>query len=264
MTLPEHVRRALEKWLDEVAGGRPAGGTPAPEAAEEGEGAGAIARPVRAVDMRGVAAALADRVGGELGEEDVGEVVVGAEEIAEIFGRALGGGAAVALDLETLGLRSCAIFLAGVMDLDSGEARIAIARTYAAEGALIEWLGQQVEGAASLATFNGAAFDLPLLRERAALWGVALRLPAKHTDLLHVVRGRYELSSYRLAAVEEQLLGRTRLYDVEASALPEIYHAYVESGRGEDIACALAHNLADLVALAELYALLREDEQEGQ
>jgi uncharacterized protein len=128
------------------------------------------------------------------------------------------------------------------------------------ERAMLEVLRARVAEASCLITYNGKAFDWPLLCTRLVLQ----RLPAPpipaHLDLLHCARRVYKrrLGETRLVHIEEQVLGMRRERDVEGFEIPGIYWSFVRSKTEGVIAPVVEHNANDLVALAAMMVRMGE------
>ena len=132
------------------------------------------------------------------------------------------------------------------------------------ETAFLHRLQDELRAAPALGTYNGASFDLPLLRTR---WIMA-RLPGElehpaHIDLLHLARAllRQRLESCTLRRVEEALLGFEREEEVSGAMVPDAYFTYLRRGSSPLLEAALEHNRQDVVSLHYLHArlLLRLD-----
>lgn len=115
--------------------------------------------------------------------------------------------------------------------------------------------------ARSLVSFNGASFDLPLLRSRWAL--VGKKLPDKpHRDDLHPSRRLWKrlLDSCRLSRLEETVLGLHRLDDVPGSLVPALWFDYLRQGAESDFVSplegVLRHHAQDVYSLLCLDLLL--------
>ena len=113
-----------------------------------------------------------------------------------------------------------------------------------------------------LVTYNGRAFDLPLLRTRCTLaravpsWG-----GARHMDLLtlsrHFYRGR--LSSCSLSSIERNVLGLRRgEEDVPGSEIPRMYAQFLRTQDAGPLRGIFYHNTLDIVSLAALQIHLAE------
>lgn len=112
-------------------------------------------------------------------------------------------------------------------------------------------------------TFNGRAFDLPLLRTRYAqnrrlLPGVRADLLAEsgpHLDLLLPARRiwRRRLQSCRLLNLEQSILGIARAQaDVPGYLIPELYQQYVRTGAAHLMHGVFYHNHEDIVSMVAL------------
>lgn len=128
-----------------------------------------------------------------------------------------------------------------------------------AEPAFLFLLQQELGRAAQLATYNGACFDLPLLRTR---WIMA-RMTGdfahpQHVDLLTLTRAlfRQRLESCTLRTVEERLLGFEREDDLPGLLVPQAYFDYLRRGWSPLLEPALAHNRQDVRSLHYLHARL--------
>ncbi len=161
------------------------------------------------------------------------------------------------LDIETTGLSGVSpLFLVGLMHTTGG--RLAIeqlfARDYAEEEAALAFLASLVERFGVLVTFNGATFDVPYIRERAAFHRLAFSPPAVHVDLLPVSRALLgaRTPNHRLQTLETRLCGRKRVGDISGADIPAAYHDFVRTGNAKDIGNIIHHNRLDLVTMLQL------------
>ena len=129
----------------------------------------------------------------------------------------------------------------------------------AAEPAFLHALQLELSRSPALGTYNGATFDLPLLRTR---WVMA-RMPGdlehpEHVDLLRLARAllRQRLESCTLRNVELALLGFEREEDLPGAMVPDAYFAYLRRGSSRLLEAALEHNRQDVVSLLYLHARL--------
>ena len=143
------------------------------------------------------------------------------------------------LDTETTGLSggtgTCA-FLAGVGRLTAGGFRVRqfFMRDFADEPSLLWALAGHLGEFDVVATYNGAAFDQPLLETRYRL----ARQPTPfarlaHLDLLFGARRLWKLrlESCRLVELENRILGVERQGDVPGAMIPDLYFDYVRTRR---------------------------------
>jgi uncharacterized protein YprB with RNaseH-like and TPR domain len=160
------------------------------------------------------------------------------------------------LDLETGGLTTSPVFLAGTMRWN-GETfvlRQYFARHYGEEAPLLAALAEQVRGFEFLVTYNGKSYDAPFLRGRAVTHGVSLTLPPRHVDLLHIARRRWrdELPDCRLQTIERHVCGKWRSGDVPSDEVPGLYHDFVRDGDPWRLIPVFHHNLLDVITMGEI------------
>ena len=168
------------------------------------------------------------------------------------------------LDTETTGLMGGAgtyVFTAAVArPIDCG-LRIAqvLLPQPGMEAAFLHQLAAELEPADAIATFNGASFDMPVLRTR---WVMA-RMPGEltetpHVDLLTLVRAlyRHRLGSCTLRMVEERVLGYERDDPIPSALVPDAYFEYLRAGSLELLEASLEHNRLDVISLVHLHSRL--------
>jgi uncharacterized protein YprB with RNaseH-like and TPR domain len=110
----------------------------------------------------------------------------------------------------------------------------------------------------ALVTFNGKAFDIPLLKTRYITQGWRNPLAEfAHLDLLHLARRLWKdrLPSRTLGNLEAQILGITRTTeDIPGWMIPEIYFEFLRSGDPHPLKNVIYHNAMDVLSLASLFA----------
>jgi hypothetical protein len=173
---------------------------------------------------------------------------------------------ALFLDLETTGLGGGAgvlAFLIGLAYFDS-EHRLTIEqlllRSPADERALLQALAPRLERAGLIVTYNGKAFDLPLLAGRCVMNRLP-RLPLRpHLDLVHVARRlhRHRLGACRLVHLESDVLGFVRGPDIEGGEVPARYAHFLRTGDEQALSAVVDHNALDVVSMAALVGLYGE------
>jgi hypothetical protein len=125
------------------------------------------------------------------------------------------------------------------------------------ELALLERLAERVREASLLVSFNGKAFDRPMLDGRFVLNRLP-PLPARpHLDLLHVARRlhRRRLGGCSLKRMERDVLGFERGDDIDGSEVGAIYSHFLRSADAAGIAAVVEHNYHDLVSMVAMVAL---------
>ncbi|HEX2522413.1 MAG TPA: ribonuclease H-like domain-containing protein, partial [Terriglobia bacterium] len=134
-------------------------------------------------------------------------------------------------------------------------------RDYNEERAVLLALRESLEDAEVLVTFNGKAFDIPLLQSRFVLarqrWPLA---GAVHLDLLHPARRiwKLRLGVCSLANLESQILGIERENDIPGHLIPQVYFRYVRTRNPQGIGSILRHNRQDIETLARLALRMAE------
>jgi uncharacterized protein YprB with RNaseH-like and TPR domain len=129
-------------------------------------------------------------------------------------------------------------------------------RDPAEEPALLEGLAEFLAPCQALVTFNGKAFDVPLLNTRYTLHQIPL--PYKdysHLDLLPLARRlwRDRLPSRALKYLEETILQAPRSSDeVPGFEIPWLYFDYLRTGDAGPLKGVFYHNAMDVVAMAAL------------
>jgi uncharacterized protein YprB with RNaseH-like and TPR domain len=169
------------------------------------------------------------------------------------------------LDTETTGLSGGTgtyAFLVGLAWWDSGglQAEQLLMRDFAEEHSMLHDLAARLTERPVLVTFNGKAFDWPLLENRFTMTR-AIPTPrlAAHLDLLHPSRALWKLrlGSVRLIELERHVLDAPRLgwhreEDILSAMIPQHYFDYLRGGPASPLVGVVRHNQMDLRGLAAL------------
>jgi uncharacterized protein YprB with RNaseH-like and TPR domain len=171
------------------------------------------------------------------------------------------------LDTETSGLSGGTgtyAFMVGIarfMD-DQLLLRQFFMRDPAEEPAMLEAIAEFLAPAQALVTFNGKAFDAPLLTTRYRLHHIPVPYAGySHLDLLPLARRlwRDRLESRALKYLEQHILGLTRSSEeVPGYEIPWLYFDYLRTGDARPLAGVFYHNAMDVVAMAALLAHVNE------
>ncbi len=180
------------------------------------------------------------------------------------------------LDTETTGLAGGTgtyAFLVGLAWWESGGLQVEqlFLRDFSEEHSILQELAGRIAERPVLVTFNGKAFDWPLLENRFTMTR-AIKVPklAAHLDLLHPARALWKLrlGSVRLMELERQVLDTARLglhrhNDVASALIPQFYFDYLRGGSPDPLADVVKHNQMDLRGLAALFGRINSllDEQ---
>jgi uncharacterized protein YprB with RNaseH-like and TPR domain len=166
------------------------------------------------------------------------------------------------LDTETTGLAGGTGTLAFLVGLgywgkESFEVVQYFVPDYPEEMALLHLLEEKIGDLPSLVTYNGKAFDIPLLRSRFVQirGGMGARLTeVPHLDLLHPSRRLWKrrLGNCSLTNLELEILGFEREDDVPGWEIPQIYFRFLSEGDVGQLPTVFLHNQYDLISLAQL------------
>ncbi len=168
------------------------------------------------------------------------------------------------LDTETTGLAGGTgtyAFLIGVGSIgdDGFRVRQFFMRDYSEEASLLASLGEHLAKFDVLITYNGKAYDQPLLETRYRM--VRGRPPfarMEHLDLLFGARRLWKLrlDSCRLVDLEYQVLGVERQGDLPGEMIPYYYFEYLRMRQAFRLVPIFHHNAIDIVSLACLTAIV--------
>jgi len=165
------------------------------------------------------------------------------------------------LDTETSGLSGGTgtyAFLVGVGRFSGESFHLAqfFMRDPSEEPALLEGLMDFLAPCSGLVTFNGKAFDAPLLVTRYLLHSIPVPFKEfSHLDLLPLARRlwRDRLPSRALKYLEENILIAPRsIEEVPGYEIPYLYFDYLRTGNASPLKGVFYHNAMDVVALAAL------------
>ncbi len=240
-----------------------------------GLAAGSGGRPELDRRAAGLAGRLAAGIDGEVVETDGGRYVrreqpavilpIDRPRLATLPGQPLPETKLVCLDTETTGLATAAgtlVFLVGLGWWEGDRFRQVqlLLPDQADEPAFLSALAELLPRDAWLVTYNGRAFDWPLLVTR---FRMARRAPppqAGHLDLLTFVRRifRHRLSDARLRTVERELLDVRRPPDVEGWEIPGRYLDFLRGGPADGLIEVARHNEEDVRSLGRILVHVAE------
>lgn len=132
-------------------------------------------------------------------------------------------------------------------------------RNHGEEPSMLDSLTRWLEPFDVIVTYNGKAFDLPLLETRYRL--LRTRPPFErlvHVDLLFSARRlwRLALDSCRLQDLEQKILGVERVGDVPGMMIPNLYFDFLRTGDPSPLEPVFRHNAVDVLSLACLTAIV--------
>ena len=160
------------------------------------------------------------------------------------------------IDTETTGLGGAGAvpFLIGCGSLTGAgfEIRQYLLPDYSDEAALLEQVLAELGRDKTLVSYNGAAFDLNLIRDRFIVNRVAREVPCSgHFDLLHPARRLFKrrLSDCSLTSIEREVFGYYRCDDVPGHLIPSIYFDWLQTESTDFLPAVLEHNKLDIISL---------------
>jgi hypothetical protein len=172
---------------------------------------------------------------------------------------------ALYVDTETTGLAGgtgTVPFLLGLawLDGDSFISEQCLLRRLGEEAPILDLFAKRVAAASMLVTYNGKAFDLPLLRTRFVMNRMAPPAEPPHLDLVHLARRihRTRLKARTLVAVEAEVLGHARVGDVAGGEIVATYAHFLRTGDEEALLGVVEHNAMDVLAMVALVGLYGE------
>jgi hypothetical protein len=179
---------------------------------------------------------------------------------------------ALYLDTETTGLHGgtgTIAFLVGLAfwekdDSDRGGPVLVVeqllVRRPGEEAPMLERVAARLRDASMVVTFNGKAFDLPLLRTRFTMARMPLPEEPPHLDLVHVARRlhRDPAGPCKLTSIEQRVLGFERYGDVASADVSARYLHFLRTGDVEGLLDVVKHNAFDVVAMVALVGLYGE------
>jgi uncharacterized protein YprB with RNaseH-like and TPR domain len=167
------------------------------------------------------------------------------------------------LDTETSGLAGGTgtyAFLIGIGSYSEEGFRLVqfFLRDPSEESAMLAALVEYLADCRVVVTFNGKAFDIPLLNTRYTLQGfTSPTIELDHLDLLPLARRlwRDRLPSRALNYLEVNILGAARTQEeVPGWMVPELYFEYLKTRDARPLAGVFYHNAMDIVSLAALFS----------
>ncbi len=168
------------------------------------------------------------------------------------------------IDTETTGLSGGSgtlAFLVGLAEVSEGCIRLSqyLITRFAAEAPLLATLLERLPSSHRLVSYNGKAYDLPLLITRLRMQGKRNDIASReHLDLLHPVRRLFKSrwQDCRLTTVERQLLNFSRQNDLPGAEAPAAWFAFMQRRQGEKLVQVVEHNRQDILSLVALHRAL--------
>ena len=162
----------------------------------------------------------------------------------------------VFFDTETTGLGGAGTvaFLIGCGSLTNQgfEVRQYVLPDYSDEAGMLERLLDELTERRTIVSYNGLAFDAPLVRDRMIVNRVARELPCQgHIDLLHATRRlfRRRLRDCSLTNIEREIFSFYREGDIPGYLIPSVYFDWLGTENPSQLETVLEHNRLDILSL---------------
>jgi len=129
---------------------------------------------------------------------------------------------------------------------------------YTDETAILEHLLNELTADKTVVTYNGSAFDLPLIRDRMIINRVARDILCQNRiDLLHSARRLFKrrLGDCTLQNIERELFGFFRTDDIPGYLIPSVYFDWLSNEDPTPLQSVLEHNRYDILTM---YFLLKK------
>jgi uncharacterized protein YprB with RNaseH-like and TPR domain len=166
----------------------------------------------------------------------------------------------ICFDTETTGLAGgvgTKAFMIGTAQWQRGElvTRQLYLTALSGEAAMLSAFSQALPHDATLVSYNGRSYDVPLLKGRYRIHRQTHPFDDRaHLDLLHPTRRAYRgvWENCRLATIEKNVLGVIREDDLPGAQAPAAWLAFLRGLESRSLFRVLAHNRIDLTSLAAL------------
>lgn len=178
---------------------------------------------------------------------------------------------ALYLDTETTGLSGgtgTVAFLVGLAFFRDRRLVVEqlLVRRLGEEAPMLARVRSHVDACGLLVTYNGKAFDMPLLRTRFVMNRLPPLPDRLHLDLLHVARRIHKARRVpcKLTTLERTVLGFEREGDVPSGEVSAVYLHFLRTGDARALLGVVEHNLLDVVTMAALVGLYGEPVAESR
>ena len=165
------------------------------------------------------------------------------------------------IDIETLGLTECPLFLIGIATFDNTHLIVdqIFVRELNEEKAALHFLEEHLKGKKAIITFNGKSFDIPFIRKRMERFDLSHDISHPHFDLMWLSKKVFlDVSGFSLSIIEEEIFNLKRKDDVSGAAIPSYYMKYLRSKNISSVVPIIDHNKQDLITTANIFMKLHE------
>ncbi len=166
------------------------------------------------------------------------------------------------IDIETLGLYDCPLFLIGIATFDNEELVIEqiLLRGLVEEKSALHFLNEYLVNKTAICSFNGKSFDVPFIRKRMERHDLVHSIIHPHFDIKYFSSKAFgdTVMDCRLTTLEYELFKTKRVDDIPSSYVPDFYTSYVRTKNIGAIVPIINHNKQDLISTANIFVRLHE------
>lgn len=168
----------------------------------------------------------------------------------------------VFIDIETLGLHDCPLFLIGIATTEKNILTVEqiFVDHLMHEKAALQFLIDRIANRKAIISFNGKSFDVPFIRRRLERHDLNHSFDQPHFDVRNLSKSAFKdmVSDFGLQTLEDELFSYKRNEDVGGDLVPHFYEVFIRSQNIGAIVPILDHNMQDLISTAKLYNKLHE------
>lgn len=169
------------------------------------------------------------------------------------------------IDTESTGISGTGtyLFLIGIAYLKDDRIILKqyLMRDFNEEESMLVHLNEFLDNFKAFVSFNGKTFDIPNIESRLILSRIMKDMRGvPHLDLLHPARRLWKrkFDSFKLTALERELLNFHREGDIPSELIPQVYFDYVRTGNTSRMSRVIEHNKFDIISMISL--LVKEAE----
>jgi uncharacterized protein len=115
----------------------------------------------------------------------------------------------VFIDIETMGLHNCPLFLIGIATVNKNQLSIAqiLLRDLSEEKSALHFLSEHLNNKQAICSYNGKSFDIPFIRKRMERHDLIHNIVHPHFDIMHFSKKAFagQISNCRLTTLEAKL-----------------------------------------------------------
>lgn len=166
------------------------------------------------------------------------------------------------IDIETLGLSECPLFLIGIATFQDKELIIdqIFVRKLNEEKAALQVFDEILKDKHAIGSYNGKSFDVPFIRKRMDRHDIKHDIHHPHFDFIYFSQKVFNglVTNFRLTTIEKEFFLDSRINDVPGFLIPSFYQQYLETNNIGPVVSIIDHNKKDLITTAKIFKKLHE------